>query len=95
MIINEPFDKLDKTTIFMKTINKNIVDHLGDDFDNQTLIERKNRIDLQIEDYIGLYSSKELTPDQEEIIIETLLHLMTLESHFSNLINFINAINLN
>jgi len=74
---------------------KNIIDHLGDDFEKQNLIERKKRIDAQIKDYIDLYSSKVLTTNQEEIVIETIYHLMTIQSHFSHLINFIRSLNLN
>lgn len=80
---------------FMNAKLKNIIDHLGDDFEKQNLIERKRRIDAQIKDYIDLYTSQVLTSDQEEIVIEMIHHLMTLQSHFSHLINFIRSINLN
>ncbi|MGV6947008.1 hypothetical protein ACUY1X_18690 [Sphingobacterium kyonggiense] len=79
----------------METKKFILIDHLGDDFEKQNLIERKRRIDAQIKDYIDLYTSQVLTSDQEEIVIETIHHLMTLQSHFSHLINFIQSINLN
>lgn len=79
----------------METKKFILINHLGDDFEKQNLIERKRRIDAQIKDYIDLYTSQVLTSDQEEIVIETIHHLMTLLSHFSHLINFIRSINLN
>ncbi len=79
----------------MKTLNKKFIDHLGDDFENQTLLEKKRRIDAQITLYIGLYSSRDLNVKEEELIVDTLHYLITLQNHFSKLIRFIEAINYN
>lgn len=79
----------------MISLNYTVVDHLGDDFENQKLNERKRRVDAQIEEYTRLYSLEALSSQEEILIIETLHDLLQVQRDYSAKIKLINAICLN
>lgn len=79
----------------MKTLNYTLIDHLGDDFEYQTLLERKRRVDAQIEEHLKVYSIGEMTKACEDIIIETLHNLLIIQRDITARIKFLRAICLN
>lgn len=79
----------------MKRNNYIVIDHLGNDFDNQKLVERKRRIDAQIDEYTRIYAFQDLTSKEEDLVISTIHHLLEIQRSYSSRIRLISAICLN
>lgn len=69
-----------------------LVDHLGDDFNTQGLLERKRRVDAQIEEHAHLFSRSDLNQEHDKIISKTFLNLIRLQKDIASKISLISAI---
>lgn len=79
----------------MKTIDYRLTDHLGADFDTQSLMERKRRIDAQIEEHTRVLFDYPLSENAVSLITNTLVGLLAIQKDYSCKIKFIQAICLN
>lgn len=79
----------------MNKKNYSVIDHLGDDFEKQKLVERKKRIDAQINEYIRLYTLNGLTLKEEDLIYSTLINLLEMQRIHVAKIKLISAICMN
>ncbi|WP_293925453.1 hypothetical protein [Sphingobacterium sp. UBA6320] len=77
------------------TLTYQLKDHLGSDFITQGLIERKKRVDAQIEEHARVYSLPGLTESEEKIISNSFLNLMYMQKDIASKINFLSSICLN
>lgn len=70
-------------------------DHLGNDYASQKLLERKKRVDAQIDECARVFALPAISENAKHTISETFIILMEMQKDLAMKINFISAVCLN